>query len=91
MAFLLAVSAGRVGVPNGGVGAGLISVVDAFLLEAEHSELAKLIIRQVFPDDFSRLIFANLLFNGVDFIEPFLVILDGLQVCLLYTSPSPRD
>ena len=80
MALLLAVMAGRVRVPNGGAGAGLIPVVDAFLLEAEHSELAKLVIRQVLPDDFSRFIFANLLFNGVDFVEPFLVVLDGLQV-----------
>ncbi len=79
MAFLLAVSAGRVGVPDGGVGVGLI-VGDPFLLEAKHSELAKLVIWQVFPDDFSSFVFAYLLFDGVDLVEPLLVILDGLQV-----------
>jgi hypothetical protein len=79
VALLLAVSAGRVGVPDGGVGAGLI-VGDALLLEAQHSELAKLVIWQVFPDDFFSFFFAYLLFDGVDLVEPLLVVLDGLQV-----------
>jgi hypothetical protein len=79
MAFLLAISAGCVGVPDGGVGAGLI-VDDTFLLEAKHSELAKLVVWQIFPDDFSSFVLAYLLLNGVDLVEPLLVVLDGLQV-----------
>jgi len=50
VALLLAVAAGCVRVPHGGAGAGLIPVVDAFLLEAEDSELAKLVIRQILTD-----------------------------------------
>jgi hypothetical protein len=44
MAFLLAISAGSIGVSDGSGGAGLV-VGDAFLLEAKDSELAKLVIR----------------------------------------------
>ncbi len=79
MSFLLAISAVRIGVPDGGGGAGLV-VDDAFLLEVKHSELAKLVIWQIFPNDFSSFIFAYLLLDGVDLVEPLLIVLDGLQV-----------
>ena len=39
-----------------------------------------MVIWQILPDDFSSFFFAYLLFDGVDLIEPFLVVLDGLQV-----------
>ena len=42
VALFLAVSAGGVGVPQGGVGAGLVA--ETFLLEAKRSKLAKLLI-----------------------------------------------
>ena len=74
VALFLAVSASGVGVPQGGVGAGLVVAIETFLLEAKRSKLAKLFIWQVVPDDFLGHILANFMLDSADFVQPFLVV-----------------
>ena len=78
--LFLAISASGVGVPQDGVGAGLVVAVGAFLLEAERSDLAKLFIIVGIPDDFFGHILANFMLDSADFVQPLLVVQNGLQV-----------
>jgi len=78
--LLLAVSASGVGVPQDSVGAGLVVAVGALLLKAERSDLVESFIIVSVPGDFSGHILAKFMFDSGDFVQPFLVIQDGLQV-----------
>ena len=72
--LFLAVPAGGVGVPQDGVGAGLVVAVGASLLEAKRSDLIKSFIIIGIPDDLSGHILAKFMFDSGDFVQPFLVI-----------------
>ncbi len=66
-------------VPQDGVGAGLVVAVGAFLLEAERSDLAKLFIIVGVPDDLFGHVLANFMLDSADFVQPLLVVQNGLQ------------
>ena len=68
--LFLAISASGVGVPQDGVGAGLVVAVGAFLLEAERSDLAKLFIIVGVPDDLFGHVLANFMLDSADFVQP---------------------
>jgi len=90
MAFLLTVSADSVGVPDCGGGACLVVavIVLAIVLEVHEglivgtndSNLVQLLVGQAVPDDFSGLLGLKFGLDGGDTVEPFVVVLDGLQV-----------
>jgi hypothetical protein len=84
VAFLLAISAGRIQVPDGGGGASLIAVVALVVVllsgVTNDRKLVELLVRQVLPDDLLCSLLLQILLDGVDAVEPFMVILDGLQV-----------
>ena len=74
--YLQAVS----GVPQDGVGAGLVVAIGASLLEAERSNLIKSFIIVGIPDDLFGHILAKFMFDSGEFVQPLLVVQDGLQV-----------
>ena len=78
--LFLAISASGVGVPQDCVGAGLVVAIGALLLETESSDLVESFIIVGVPGDFSGHILAKFMFDSGDFVQPFLVIQDGLQV-----------
>ena len=80
VALFLTISASGVGVPQDRVGAGLVVAVGASLLEAERSDLIKSFIIVGIPDDLLGHILAKFMSDGGDFVQPLLVIQDGLQV-----------
>ena len=78
--LFLAVPASGVGVPQDGVGAGLVVAVGASLLEAERSDLIESFIIVGIPDDLFGHILAKFMFDSGEFVQPLLVVQDGLQV-----------
>jgi hypothetical protein len=86
MTLFLAVSAGGVRVSHGGGGVGLVVaavavvVVVLILGVTDDSKLGQLVVRQVVSNDLLGSFFFQLLLDGVDTIEPFVIILDGLQI-----------
>ncbi len=86
VALFLAVPAGSVRVSHGGGGAGLVvaagavAVVVPVLGVADDSKLSQLVVGQIVPNDLLSSFFFQLLLDGVDALEPFMINLDGLQV-----------
>ncbi len=71
---------------HGGGGAGLfvaavaVAVVVSVMGVTDASKLSQLVIGQIVPNNLLSSLFFQLLLDGVDVIEPFVIILDGLQV-----------
>ncbi len=86
MALFLAVPAGGVRVSHGGGGAGLVVAAVAVVVVVpvlgitDDSKLGQLVVRQIVPNDLLGSFFFQLLLDGIDTIEPFVIILDGLQI-----------
>ncbi len=86
VALFLAVPAGGVRVSHGVGGASLVvaavavAAVVSVLGVTDDSKLSQLIIGQIVPNDLLSSFFFQLLLDGVDTIEPFVIILDSLQV-----------
>jgi hypothetical protein len=86
--LFVAVPADDVGVPSTAI-AGLTFVASqavvlfgrkAIVVGSDSSDLLNFLLAQVFPDDFIRLLWLKLSFDAGNFVSPFVIILDGLQV-----------
>jgi hypothetical protein len=62
------------------VAAGAVAVVVSVLGVTDDRKLSQLVLGQIVPDDLLSSFFFQLLLDVVDGVEPFMIILDGLQV-----------
>ncbi len=88
VSFLVAVPADDVEVP-GAAGAGLAIVAglafvllrwEAIVASSDGGDLLNLLFSQILSDDLLSLFWWKLSFDGVDFVQPFVIILNGFQV-----------